>query len=135
MAQLVRSAKISNRPVVDVFLESGELNEHSFLYQLSQNLMLPWWEPKPGWSWPRELAELIGKEEAERWQVVPFEREMFRNPASQEIHVASYQPLDDLVVQNLTRSRLSTRIRLHLSTRELVQSGLKAIYEVDGLAA
>tara|TARA_R110002096_G_scaffold67332_11_gene163400 strand:- start:5821 stop:6399 length:579 start_codon:yes stop_codon:yes gene_type:complete len=135
VAQLVRAAKTSNRSVIDMFLESGELNEKSFLYQLSQNLMMHWWEPEIGWNWSSELASVISKENAEEWQIVPFKTEEFRNPASREIHIASYQPVDeDAIIQHLNQ-RQTSRVIFYLTTRDVVSSGLEAIYEPVGLPA
>lgn len=135
VAQLVRAAKTSNRSVIDTFLESGELNEKSFLYQLSQNLMMHWWEPEVGWDWSGDLANIVSKEDAERWQIVPIKMEEFRNPASREIHVASYQPIDeDAVIQHFNQ-RQTTRVVFYLTTRDVVSAGLEGIYETEGLPA
>jgi hypothetical protein len=135
VAQLVRTASSSNRSVVDTFLETGELDERSFLYQLSQNLMMEWWEPEADWSWLPSLSTLLAAEDARRWQVVPFKCEEFRNPASREIHVASYQPIDEFEISKAVNRWEKTRVRFYLTTRSVVSEGLKALYEVDGLAA
>ncbi len=135
VAQLVRAAQTANRPVMDLFLESGELDERSFLFQLAQNLMMPWWEPPMGWDWPAELAAVIPHEAASRWNIVPFKQEHFRNPASREIHLASYQPVEEEEILAFLNQRETTRVRFHITTRSVISDGLKSLYELDGLPA
>ena len=133
IAKLLRSAKSHGTQVVDLLLDSGELNERRFLRQLSENLMVPWWEPERDWSWHENLSWLISSDDAARLGCVPIYGYQNRS-GGKLLHVATYNPLDAVGVQQISRA-CNAEVKIHFTARQVVREGIESIYGGVALAA
>lgn len=127
LTQVLDYAREQDMPVIDVLLDLHVFDEHAFLLELSQNMMIPWWEPDVDWVWNPRLAWLTSRELAERHGFVPLGGDSPARGERGAIHLATYNPLDAAGASQVGEA-YDVDVLLHMTTRSVVLEGRAAIY-------
>lgn len=124
---LINKARTNQCSMLDALLEANLVEEHHFLYKLSNNSLMSWWEPQD-WNWNPALAGLISRESAYGHGMVP----LLRRPATKgsrrdKLVIATYRP-NRFQAELVAEHESGLEIEFQLTTRSMVHWGLRELY-------